>query len=175
MTPVIISNDMIARMPDGITMESSHIAKLQLPGLNKQDMQIHFFPQIKTALLISLGLLCDDVSTITLDKQDMSVQNNRQEIIKGTRKKQTEMWEVTLETQKSEDVANKILAQKNKPELAQYLHASLFISKRTSLLKASKQGLLKTWSGLTENIIKKHLEKSTNTTMGKLHMRRQVL
>ena len=92
MTPVIISNDMIARMPDGITMDSSHIATLQLPGLSKQDMQIHFFPQIKTPLLISLGLLCYDVCTITIYKQDMSVPKNGQEIIKGTRNKQTEMW-----------------------------------------------------------------------------------
>ena len=32
---------------------------------------------------------------------------NGQEIIKGTRKKQTEIKEVALETQQSEDVANK--------------------------------------------------------------------
>ena len=74
MSPVIISNNTIARMPDGITMESLHIVTLQIPGLIKQDRHIHIFSQLKTALLISLGLLCDDVCTSTLYKQDMSVQ-----------------------------------------------------------------------------------------------------
>ena len=75
---------------------------------------------------------------------------NGQEIIKGTRKKQTEIKEVALETQQSEDVANNILAQTTKPELAQYFHASLFSPKTASLLNAIKQGLLKTYPGLTE-------------------------
>ena len=38
------------------------------------------------------------------------------------------MWEVSPETQKSEAVANNIMAKTTKPELAQYLHAVLFIS-----------------------------------------------
>ena len=65
--------------------------------------------------------------------------------------------------------------QKTKPELAQYLHAALFSATSASLLKAIKQGFLKTWSGLSENLIKKHLEKSMNTTMRHLHMRIQGL
>ena len=85
------------------------------------------------------------------------------------------MWEVTLETQQSEVVTNNILYQKTKPELAQYLHAALLIPKTESLLKAIKQDLLKTWTGLTGNIIKKHIEKSTNTTTGHLKIRIQGL
>ena len=70
---------MTAILPDGSTMESSHIATLQLPGLRNQARQIHIFPKMKTAPLISLGVLCGDGCTITLDKQDMSVHNNGQE------------------------------------------------------------------------------------------------
>ena len=54
---------------------------------------------MKTAPLISLGLLCDYGFTRTLDKQDMSVHKNGQEIIKGTQNKKTGMWEVPLEAQ----------------------------------------------------------------------------
>ena len=43
----------------------------------------------------------------------------------------------------------KFLAQKNKPGLSQYLHAALFSPKMESLIKATKQGFLKTWTGLT--------------------------
>ena len=77
MDPVIISNDMTARLPDGSTMESSHIATLQIPGLSKQSSQIHILPIMKTYSLILLGVLCDDGCTITLDKQYMSFQKNR--------------------------------------------------------------------------------------------------
>ena len=47
---------------------------------------------MKTAPLISLGFLCDYGYTITLDNQDMPVQKNGQEIMKGTRNNQTGMW-----------------------------------------------------------------------------------
>ena len=43
MAPVITSNKMTARLPDGSTIESSHIATLHLPGLIKQARQIHIF------------------------------------------------------------------------------------------------------------------------------------
>ena len=34
--PVIMSNKMIERLPDGSTMDSSHISAIHLPGLSKQ-------------------------------------------------------------------------------------------------------------------------------------------
>ena len=76
MAPIIISNIIISILTDGSIIESSHIATLQLPGLIKQARQIHIFPKLKTDPLISLGFLCDDGCTITLDKKTMSVQNN---------------------------------------------------------------------------------------------------
>ena len=59
MAPVIMSNEMTARITYGSTMDSSHIATLH----------------------ILLGVLFDDGCTITLDKQDMSVHKNGLEII----------------------------------------------------------------------------------------------
>ena len=43
MSPVIMANYMKSRLPDGSTMESSHIATSQLPGLSKQSRQISIF------------------------------------------------------------------------------------------------------------------------------------
>ena len=85
------------------------------------------------------------------------------------------MWEVPLGPQQSENVMNNILKQNSKPELSQYLHAALFITTTASLHKVIKQVLLKTWTVITEKLIKKHLDKSRNTAMGHLHMRRQGL
>ena len=85
MVPGLMSNNITARLPDGITMESSHVATLQLSGLTKKAIQIHSYPKIITSPLILLGILCDDGCTITLDQHDMQFQNNGQKISKGTR------------------------------------------------------------------------------------------
>ena len=120
-------------------------------------------------------VLCDDGCTITVDQQAMYIQKNGEEKIKGNIKNKKGMWEVPLGPQQSENLVNIILAQTSKPELAQYLYAAILSPTTESLLKAIKQGFLKTWPGLTEKLIKKHLEKSRNTTMGNLHMKRQGL
>ena len=72
-------------------------------------------------------------------------------------------------------MVNNLLAQISKSELAQYLHAAILSPTTANILKVIKKGLLKTWLGITEKMIKKHLEKQRNTTMGNLHMRRQGL
>ena len=54
------------------------------------------------------------------------------------------MWKVPLETQQLVAVVNCILIHTTKSELAQYLHATLFIRTTATLLKAIKQCLLKT-------------------------------
>ena len=89
---------MKARLPDGSTMESTHIPTIQIPGISNQARHIHILPKIQTAPLISLGVLCDGC-TITLDKQEMCIQNNGEEIIKGTINKKTGMWEVPMGSQ----------------------------------------------------------------------------
>ena len=84
----------------------------------------------------------------------MFIHKNGSYIIKGTRNKNTVMWEVPLGPQQSKNVVNKILAKHSKPELSKYLHAALFSPTISSVLKAIKQGLLKTWPGITEKLIK---------------------
>ena len=68
MSPVIVENYMKARLPDGITIEYSHISTLQLPGLINQARYIHILPKMYTVPLISLGVLCDYGCTLTLEK-----------------------------------------------------------------------------------------------------------
>ena len=68
-----MENDTTARLEDGSNMESTYTAKLQISGIRKQARQIHIFPKMQTAPLISLGVLCDDGCTITPDKQEISI------------------------------------------------------------------------------------------------------
>ena len=59
MAPVIALNYMTARLPYGSTMESSHIAPIQIADISKQARQIHISPKMKISPLISLGVLCE--------------------------------------------------------------------------------------------------------------------
>ena len=52
MDPVIMYNYVKARLPDGSTMESTHIETLQIPGISKQARQILILPKLQTAQLI---------------------------------------------------------------------------------------------------------------------------
>ena len=47
MAPVMMENNIKARLPDGFTMESTHIATIHIPGLRKQTRQIHISPKIQ--------------------------------------------------------------------------------------------------------------------------------
>ena len=151
------------------------MATLLLLGLNREVRQLRIFPIMITSPLISLGVLCYDVFTITLYRQNMLVQNNVLKLLRCTRNKQIGMWEVPMLIQESKPTVNNILDHTTKPELAKYIHAALFRSKNTNLLKAISQGFFNIWSNLTGGFIKKHLYKYMNTTMGHLHKKRQRL
>ena len=66
-----------------------------------------------------------------------------------------------------------ILAQITKQELTNYYYAALFILTKKILLKSVKQGFINIWQGLTERLIKKHLDRCIYTTMDHLYMKRQ--
>ena len=136
MDPVMMENEMKSIIQYGSTMNSTHISTLQLPGPSKQARQIQIPPKMQIAPLILLGVLCDNVCTTTLDKQEISTHKNGEETIKGTRNKKTGMWEVPLGPQQSENAVNNIMAQTSRPELAQYLHGVIFNPTKASLLKA---------------------------------------
>ena len=65
----IVSDDMIERLLDVITMKLLDRVTLPLPGTIKQARNIHILPKMRTDVLISLGVLCDDGLTITLYQQ----------------------------------------------------------------------------------------------------------
>ena len=94
------------------------------------------------------------------------------------------MWEVDIgnkqqSTNKPEHPPiahiNNVLADATKPELAKYYHAACFSPVKSTWLKAIKQGFFKSWPGLTEELITKHLPASMNTSLGHMHQTRQGL
>ena len=80
--PVIMPEDMKSRVKYGRTMDSSHVATLQLPGIIKQYRQCHIIPKMRKAPLIWLGVLCDNGCTIKLEQQEVKVPKKRTTNIK---------------------------------------------------------------------------------------------
>ena len=81
MSPLIMSKEMVERILDGSTMESSHEATIQIPGLTKKSIQIQILPKMRTSPLIPLGFLCDYGCAITLEQQEMTSEKNGQQIL----------------------------------------------------------------------------------------------
>ena len=47
MVPVIMLTEITERLVYGITMESSHITTLRIPGISKQEKQIHISQKLR--------------------------------------------------------------------------------------------------------------------------------
>ena len=60
-------------------------------------------------------------------------------------------------------------------DLADFLHAACFAPVKSTFLKAIKLGFFKTWPGLSERLITKHLHPSPATSKGHLCQTRQHL
>ena len=73
--PVIMSKKITEMLPDGSKMEFSYVATIQLSGLTRKYRQIHISPKIRTAPLVSLGVLYNDGWTNTLGQQYTTYQN----------------------------------------------------------------------------------------------------
>ena len=66
--PVTCTHTTEEKLPDGKTMESTHVATLPIPGMSKKAKIIQIYPTMKTAPLICLEVLCYDGCTNTRDK-----------------------------------------------------------------------------------------------------------
>ena len=85
---------------------------------------------MKARPLFSLGVLCDDGLTSTLDKQAVKVQKNTQKLLTGHRKNTQECGKFLSQKIKKEQttvIEHNITPQATIPELARYYHAALFI------------------------------------------------
>ena len=82
---------MTAGLPDGSTMDFSHVATLQLPGLTKKAIQIIIFTETITVPLISLGVsyvMMDALSHYTNKELQSKIMDNKYEKKPGTNKQE---------------------------------------------------------------------------------------
>ena len=170
--------------PNGQAMISTKSTQLAIPNVPTIANSARVFDDLKTGNLLSIGQLCDSDCKATFTKTKVTISNKEDEVVlKGPRDPRTGLWTVdipltnkTSTDQRSshEQVANGLLrAKTTKSDLAMYHSASLGNPTPSTLLPAIKAGFLKSFPGLTENLITKHLPKSIETSMGHLNQQYQ--
>ena len=155
--------------------------------LSSAATETEVFPHLNHNL-ISLGQLCDDGCTITLDKHNLTATKNDKLIMKGTRSVSGDgLWDIPIPTQvptstpthlpSPNDKSINVIIRKDKTkvDLIQYLHAACFSPAPDTFIKAIKNNQFTTWPGLTANLVKKHLPPCVFTAKGHLKLEQQGL
>jgi hypothetical protein len=165
------------RLPNGATMESSHTAELDIPELNAAASKAHVVPGMSNHSLLSVGPLCDEGYIVTFKNASVTVCNSQKyQILSGPRDLDTGLWRINLKQdnqQIHQPIEHNVYQLRNTGALVHYLHKALFSPTKSALLHAVKDGHLITWSGLTEDVIHKHLKLTPATAMGHMNQRRQ--
>ena len=128
---------------------------------------------MKTSL-ISAPELCDADCLLILQKSHVTVYNPEGKmILVGRRDPQTRLWMVPLNPPTGHALS--AYHKETKPALTSYLHACAGFPKKATWTKAINNGQYITCPGLTSKLVRKHLPLSVKTTLGHLHLLRQVI
>jgi hypothetical protein len=90
-------NPLTVRLPNGATMESSHSADLDIPGLNAAASKAHVFPGMAHHSLLSVGQLCDEGYIVTFQQDKVTICNSENsKLLTGPRDDTTGLWRINL-------------------------------------------------------------------------------
>ena len=95
-------------------MSSKQEGFLPVDKLSKEAQQTRLFDNLRTPL-VSLGQLCDDDCEIWLNKSEIRVYKNKEEILRGPRNKFNGMWEFPMDngTQQMNTIQRACTTRKN--------------------------------------------------------------
>ena len=179
-----------AIMPDNGIKCATHKGNFPIPQLPKTATTCHEIPGLRDALF-SIPQLADQGYTITFDKTKMNVypDNMAQQvlaplqphsILDGYRDYTSGLWRIPLSTQPVQALSrpnyqrmHSVYHQRNKAELARFLHATAGSPVPSTFITAINQGFYTSWPGLTADLIRTHLPKSEATVKGHLDRQRQ--
>jgi hypothetical protein len=85
-------------LPNGATMESSHIAELNIPHINVAASIAHVSPGIANHSLLSVGQLCNEGYVFIFKEASVTVCDSKKfQILSGPRDLDTGIWRINLE------------------------------------------------------------------------------
>jgi hypothetical protein len=165
------------RLPNGDTKDSTHTASLDIPELSETASVAHVFPAMANNSFLSVSKLCNEGYYVTFKIDGVTIFNSEEKaILKGLRDVGTGLWRINLRKDTPPipiAAANKVYELRNIEAVVNYFHKALFSPTKSALIKAVKQGHLKTWPGLTEDAINMHLKMTPATAMGHMNQKRQ--
>ena len=175
-----------ATCPNGNSIFSNKKIDLAIPLVPPSANEARVFDDL-TNNLLAIGQLCNHDCEATFTKNDMTVTNaDGQTVLTGSRNFQNGLWVVNvpinssqLSTTHSHDTspqhfANGIIrAKTTATDLVDFHHRSLGSPSISTLTQAIQNGFLSSFPGLTTELVRRHLPKSTATAKGHLHQTRQ--
>jgi hypothetical protein len=168
-------NPLRVRLPNGTTMDSTHIASLEIPELSATAAVAHVFPAILHNSLFSLGNLCNEGYSVTFTIYNVTISNKiGKEILKGLRDLDTGFWRINLRKEIQHNTTsseNNVYELRDTGALVNYLYKTMFSPTKSALPETVKQGHLSTWTRLTEDAINKHLKLTPATAMGHMNQK----
>jgi len=167
-------------MPNGDTIHSAHSGNLPMP--EPINMPAHVLPALNQSL-ISIGKLCDAGCTATFDAQTVTIHHDLRPILTGQRQKNG-LWLLptmhpsptpsqTANTATPTPQANFTIHDAVLKDSIKFLHLTLFLPTKSTLLAAIWNNHFVGWPGLTEYNVKRYLSLQEPTILGHLDQQRQ--
>jgi len=148
----LLKNGPIATLPNNEKIQAmgkgelSLSQKLQIPSL--------IYDRLTSESLLSIGQLCDEGCIAIFLKRKLYIFKNNECILKGNRNFRDGLWDVPFPDSKMNYIVTK---DKDKLELAQYLHGCAFSPSITTFQKSINKGNFITWPGIDTINFKKVL------------------
>jgi hypothetical protein len=159
-------------LPDGATIQSTHMCDFLLPQLPLAATKAHIIPGLDTSSLLYVGQLFDANCSVKFDQTSAEVLHNHKRILEGFRNERNGLWKVDLQDNNSHSdkdkttttnlkskQAHRVYECTNKGDFVRFLHAAAFSPVQDTWLKAIRAGHFATWPGLAEDLVRKHLPK----------------
>jgi hypothetical protein len=174
-TPVInstpVSPGIFVQLPDGSSIESSHKANLNIPGLPTAASECHIFPSLTSGSLLSIGQLCDYGCDVNFNKLNVTIHHGLDLVLKGVRCPNNGLWSIptppinqinNVTTSVTRTIADRIA----------FYHATMFSPTISTWCRAIDAGHLTTWPELTSKQVRQHLPNSKAMLKGHLDQTR---
>ena len=178
-----LSNGPLAVLPNNKTIQAISKGDLPLhPLLNHSAL---VFPALESESLLSIGQVCDDGCIAVFDKKHLNIYKNDATIeqflssknqdnlvLQGQRNHRDGLYDIPFPTGKVNYIVHK---NKNKLDLAQYLHGCAFSPALSTFQHCVNKGNFLSWPGIDEVKFNTILKQPLATTLGHLDQERKYL
>jgi hypothetical protein len=181
------TNPIVARLPNGERVTSTHTCTLDIPALPAAARLAHIIPNLASHSLISVVTLCNAGCDITFGKIGCTISYRGRTVLCANKCTRTGLWMIPLTattplttptnaptTDLPIVIAANVDATSTAAEYARFIHQALCSPTATTLLWALERSKeLATIPGFTSRLVRTHLPLSTATDKGHMRCHRQ--